>query len=293
MTERLGRADLHIHTLASDGTAGVAEILDAVLARGDLDVIAITDHERIDAALAARAMAARPGPGRRGRRRRGGHDPRRPPARAVRRGADPAVPVAALDDRRDPRPGRPGDPGPSARPLSAVRPGLGPAPAPRRPGPALPPGRRSRRSTRRRSAGRYWHGRVVRFAAEHGLAALGNSDAHTIEQIGLCYTTFPGRTADDLRVAILARTTHAHGDFHGTGDQLSQFSRQLRKYGARRPRRGRRADPPRRHGPGPRLPRRTAAAAAARTGRPPTPGRADVREDRAGHAVHLSRSRAG
>ena len=37
---RLGRADLHIHTPASDGTAGVAAILDAVAARGDLDVIA-------------------------------------------------------------------------------------------------------------------------------------------------------------------------------------------------------------------------------------------------------------
>ena len=50
---RLGRADLHIHTLASDGTAGIAAILDHVEARTDLDVIAITDHERIDAAVAA------------------------------------------------------------------------------------------------------------------------------------------------------------------------------------------------------------------------------------------------
>src|SRR4051812_42199365 len=54
---RRGRADLHIHTVASDGTAGVAEILDYVERRTDLDVIAITDHERIDAALAARSMA--------------------------------------------------------------------------------------------------------------------------------------------------------------------------------------------------------------------------------------------
>ena len=57
MTERLGRADLHIHTLASDGTAGVLEILDHVEANLDLDVIAITDHERIDAALAGQAIA--------------------------------------------------------------------------------------------------------------------------------------------------------------------------------------------------------------------------------------------
>ena len=45
---RRGRADLHIHTLASDGTASVAEVLDAVAAAGRLDVIAIADHERIE-----------------------------------------------------------------------------------------------------------------------------------------------------------------------------------------------------------------------------------------------------
>ncbi|TFG67108.1 MAG: phosphotransferase, partial [Thermomicrobiales bacterium] len=54
---RVGRADLHIHSLASDGTAGVEAILDHVEARGDLDVISISDHERIDAALAAQSMA--------------------------------------------------------------------------------------------------------------------------------------------------------------------------------------------------------------------------------------------
>ncbi len=57
LAERPGRADLHIHTLASDGTSSVAEILDRVEREGVLDVIAITDHERIDAALAARRIA--------------------------------------------------------------------------------------------------------------------------------------------------------------------------------------------------------------------------------------------
>src|SRR5215217_2807096 len=56
-TERRGRADLHIHTLASDGTASVAEVLDAVATAGALDVVAIADHERIDAAIAARHLA--------------------------------------------------------------------------------------------------------------------------------------------------------------------------------------------------------------------------------------------
>ena len=57
MTAPLGRADLHIHTLASDGTASLVDILDHVERNTELDVIAITDHERIDAALAGRAMA--------------------------------------------------------------------------------------------------------------------------------------------------------------------------------------------------------------------------------------------
>ena len=51
-----GTADLHIHTLASDGVSGIEEIL-AWLERSDLDVAAITDHERIDAAVAAQRMA--------------------------------------------------------------------------------------------------------------------------------------------------------------------------------------------------------------------------------------------
>lgn len=229
MTERLGRADLHIHTRASDGTAGVAEILDAVLARGDLDVVAITDHERIDAALAARAMAAD-----RGLpvevvigeevTTRGGHllalfveAPIRP-LRSLR------STIAAIHDQGGLAvPAHPLVPYPLCAQGWVLRRLLA-DPDPR----FHPDGLETFNPT---AAGRYWHGRVVRFAAEHGLAALGNSDAHTIEQIGLCHTTFPGRTADDLRAAILARSTRAHGDFHGTGDQLSQLSRQIRKYG--------------------------------------------------------------
>ena len=77
----------------------------------------------------------------RGRRRRGGHDPGRPPPGAVHRRAGQAAPVAPVDDRRDPRSRRPGRPGPPARPVPAVRPGVRPAPAARRVGPALPPRR--------------------------------------------------------------------------------------------------------------------------------------------------------
>lgn len=52
MTVRLnGRADLHIHTTVSDGTGTVQETLDHIARMGTLDVIAITDHDRLDASL--------------------------------------------------------------------------------------------------------------------------------------------------------------------------------------------------------------------------------------------------
>jgi predicted metal-dependent phosphoesterase TrpH len=48
-----GRADLHMRTLASDGIAPAWVMLDRVAQRGDLDVIAITDHDVLDASLRA------------------------------------------------------------------------------------------------------------------------------------------------------------------------------------------------------------------------------------------------
>ena len=79
-------------------------------------------------------------------------------------------------------------------------------------------------------SGRPRHQTVVRFAAEHGLSQVGNSDAHALDAVGIGWTTFPGRTEHDLRAAIAAGTTHQHGSFHGTTGQLATFSGQLRKY---------------------------------------------------------------
>jgi predicted metal-dependent phosphoesterase TrpH len=228
MTTRLGRADLHIHTLASDGTSGIVEILDRVEHETDLDVVAITDHERIDAALAARTIA-------RDRAMRaevivgeevstlGGHllalfiEERVKPLRSMRSTiaevheqgglaipAHPLVPYPLCAQgwvlRR-----LINDPDPRVRPdaIEAFNP---------------------------TTLGRPWHSRVVRFAAEHGLATVGNSDAHEAASIGAGWTTFPGRTAEDLRSAVLERSTRHHGSFHGTG-QVVTFGRQLRKYG--------------------------------------------------------------
>jgi predicted metal-dependent phosphoesterase TrpH len=229
MTARLGRADLHIHTLASDGTSSIAEILEHVERATDLDVIAITDHERVDAAIAARRMARD-----RGLRAEvvvgeevstlGGHllalfiEERVRPLRSLRTTiaevheqgglaipAHPLVPYPLCAQgfvlRRLLR-----DPDPRVRPdgIEAFNP---------------------------TSLGRPWHARVVRFADDFGLARVGNSDAHAAEAVGTGWTSFPGRTAEDLRAAILERRTQHHGSFHATARQLGTFGRQLRKYG--------------------------------------------------------------
>jgi hypothetical protein len=228
VTDRLGRADLHIHTKASDGVDSIATILDHVERATDLDVIAITDHERIDAALAARTMARDLG-----HRAEvivgeevstlGGHllglflTDRVRPLRSMRTTiaeiheqgglaipAHPLVPYPLCAQgwvlRRLIR-----DPDPRVRPdaIEAFNPTM---------------------------LGRPWHGRVVRFADEHELPVVGNSDAHQAIAIGTGWSTFAGRTAEDLRGAILERATHQHGSFHGTGRQLATFGDQLRKY---------------------------------------------------------------
>jgi predicted metal-dependent phosphoesterase TrpH len=226
---RPGRADLHVHTLASDGTSSVEEILAWVEEQGLLDVIAITDHERVDAALAARAMAED-----RGLRvqvvvgeeitTRGGHllglflERPVPALKSLRWSIEAVHDQGGLAIPAHPLVPYPlcaqgfvlrrllGDDDPAVRPdgIEAFNPTV---------------------------FGRYWHGQVVRFAEELGLARVGNSDAHAAKQVGTGWTTFPGRTPEDLRAAVLAGTTHHHGSFHGTVGQLGTFGRQLRKYG--------------------------------------------------------------
>ena len=57
----MGKADLHIHTRVSDGMASVAQVLEYIEHRTDLDVVAITDHEDVSGGLQARELATRRG----------------------------------------------------------------------------------------------------------------------------------------------------------------------------------------------------------------------------------------
>ncbi|MEA2620528.1 MAG: hypothetical protein QOC97_1301 [Chloroflexota bacterium] len=224
---RRGRADLHIHTLASDGTAGIEAILDHVERETDLDVIAITDHERVDAAIAARSMARD-----RGLRAEvvvgeevttlGGHllglYLERPiqPYRSLR-----ATILAVHEAGGLAIPAHPLVPYPLCAQGWMLRRLLDdPDPG------AHPDGVETFNPT---ALGKPWHRRVVQFADLHGLAHIGNSDAHALAAIGSGWTTFPGADAADLRRAIETRTTEHGGTFHATAGQLGTFGHQLRK----------------------------------------------------------------
>jgi len=226
---RPGRADLHIHTVASDGTAAVTEILDHVAGGGTLDVIAITDHERIDAAVAARAMAQD-----RGLALEvivgeevttlGGHLLALYLEAPVRSYRSLRATIAAVHDAGGIAiPAHPLVPYPLCAQAFALR-RLLEDPDPRYRPDAI-------ETLNPTALGRPRHATVVRFADEYGLPHVGNSDAPAAAAIGTGWTTFPGHDPDDLRRAILEGRTHHHGSFHGTASQLGTFGQQLRKYG--------------------------------------------------------------
>lgn len=54
----LGKADIHMHSLRSDGQPSIQEILDHVEEKTDLDVIAITDHDVMTGAFEAQELMA-------------------------------------------------------------------------------------------------------------------------------------------------------------------------------------------------------------------------------------------
>jgi predicted metal-dependent phosphoesterase TrpH len=221
-----GKADMHLHTLYSDGTAGVRELLDHVAASTDLDVVAITDHERIDGALRARKIhAAGDYPfelviGEEVTTRRG-HllalflTERVPPLRSLEETVERVHAQGGLAI--------------AAHPMAPLTPSLG-----------------------RRSLVRLHHdpdaahrldaiemlnpsaaGRV-RQAAKLALNTellrlpeVGNSDAHVLEGIGTAWTWFPGTSADDYRAAVAAGATEPAGMAWSHWHNVNVYRRQL------------------------------------------------------------------
>lgn len=213
---RAGRADIHLHTDEVDGLQSVTELLDYAEYETDLDVVAVTDHDEIRGALKARELAAR----RNDRVRvitgtevttRHGHllalfvDTTFPMLKSV------DTTLAAIHEA--------GGIAVVPHPMSWLTTSIGErtlrrvhalGAAGRRSGvyfdaiEMLNPSVAGRVAARRASA---LNRAVLR------LPVMAGSDAHASNLIGSAYTTFPGRTSEELRAAFAAHTTRAHGRY--------------------------------------------------------------------------------
>jgi predicted metal-dependent phosphoesterase TrpH len=221
-----GKADMHLHTLWSDGTAAVAELLDWVEEATDLDVIAITDHERIDGAQRALELHARGGYG---------YDLVVGEEVTTRRGH--LLGLFLTDRVRALRPlpeslaaiHAQGGIAIAAHPLAPLTPSIGARslraahetadPALRLDGIELmnpSAAGRSRRAARNRLNAELLH-----------LPAVGNSDAHVLEAVGTAWTWFDGASAAEYRSSLAAGTTEPAGDFWTNWHNVSVYGRQL------------------------------------------------------------------
>ncbi len=214
----MGKADLHLHTTYSDGAITVRALLDRVAARGELAVVAITDHDTIAGAEAAQQLAQR----------------ERYPVEVIvgeevttRQGH-----IVGLFLREAIPPGQS-----AVDTVAAIhrQGGLAFAPHP------FFNDRPLRQRRKMDSIGRLaatlpldaievdnstpfleWANiRARRFALHHRLPMLGASDAHILAAIGKSFTHFPGHTALDLRRAIQTGTVGAGTRRYNAGELLS------------------------------------------------------------------------
>lgn len=222
-----GKADMHLHTLYSDGTASVQEVLDRVERATDLDVVAITDHERIDGALRAAEIHAA-----------GDYSFELVVGEEIttRRGHVLAlfirdrIPALRPLDETIERIHDQGGIAIAAHAMAPLTPSLGRrslmdthrAADPRHQLDAIELMNPSTAGRSRSVARRRLNDEVLR------LSAVGNSDAHVLEGIGTGWTWFPGSTAVDYRAAIDSATTRPDGAYWSHLHNVDVYRRQLR-----------------------------------------------------------------
>jgi predicted metal-dependent phosphoesterase TrpH len=202
----MGIADLHIHTTYSlDGTCSVSGVLKHAAYHTDLDVIAITDHDRIKGALEARELA-----------HRYGIDVVIGAEITTKDGHLLALYIEELIPARLPleetlyRVGLQGGICVAPHPTSMGKSGIGEA----RLRMALedPDLRRVLVGVEAYNGGPLigWsNGSAKELPARLDLAEVANSDAHVVWTIGHAATYFEGRTMDDLRWSLATCRTRA------------------------------------------------------------------------------------
>jgi predicted metal-dependent phosphoesterase TrpH len=203
---RFGTADLQVHTSYGDGMADAQELFDRIDGLTGLDVVAVTDHDDIGGALLAREVHAR------GNysfefvtgielTTRAGHllalwvdsplRPLRPLGETIaaihRAGGVAVLPhpfsylTRSVGQRALEKLLAQGDPETTPDGIEVANLTL---------------------------AGRVTGAKALRLNQErYHLAETGGSDAHFPEEVGTAHTLFPGRSAEDLRRAILAKET--------------------------------------------------------------------------------------
>jgi predicted metal-dependent phosphoesterase TrpH len=221
-----GKADLHLHSLYSDGTASVQELLDWVETRTDLDLVAIADHERIDGALRALELHAAGdyhfnlAVGEEVTTRRG-HllalfvNERIPALRPLAETVERIHAAGGLAVA--PHTLAPLTPSLGARSLRALV--ADPNPARHLDGIEL---WNPSAAGRARAEAR----RTLNATALH-LPATGSSDAHVLEGIGSGFTWFDGTTEADFRAALAAGRTEPAGAYWSTWHNVDVYRRQL------------------------------------------------------------------
>lgn len=221
-----GRADLHIHTTASDGAATPQQVLHHAARRGDLNVIAITDHDEIWGALQARELAAQ-GPyplevivGMEVTTREG---------HLLALFIEEAIPMFLSLEETVERIHAQGGLCIVPHPMSWL---------------AFSVGRRRLLSLRQRRSNSIYFDGLESFNASLGgrvahrqalalngatlsLAEVGGSDAHNLSTVGNALTLFPGRTAQDFRRALEAKSTTATGRFSPLSEHFQGLPGQL------------------------------------------------------------------
>jgi predicted metal-dependent phosphoesterase TrpH len=203
---RFGTADLQIHTSHGDGMADAHALFERIETRTDLDVVAVTDHDDVRGALLARDVHAR-----------GNYTFEFVPGIEVTTRSGHLLALWVDEPVRSFRPlaetietvHRMGGMAVIPHPLSYLTRSVGERALDRllaAGGPeARPDGIEVANTT---LAGRVTGARALRAnRARWGLAETGGSDAHFPEEVGAARTLFRGRTAAELRSAILAGET--------------------------------------------------------------------------------------
>lgn len=221
-----GKADLHIHTTASDGAATPQQVLDHAAGRGDLNVIAITDHDEIWGALQARELAAQ---GRYPLEIIVGMEVTTREGHLLALFIEQPIPMFLSLEETIERIHAQGGLCIVPHPMSWLTFSVG--------------RRRLLSLVKRRSDSIYFDG-LESFNASLGgrvahrqalalngatlsLAEVGGSDAHNLSMVGRALTLFPGRTAQDFRRALDAKSTTVAGHFSPVSEHFQGLTGQL------------------------------------------------------------------